>query len=39
MADASGPATIHVWEKYSIYIFLLAFAAFLGVAVLKKFIL
>ncbi|MFA6292019.1 MAG: hypothetical protein WC637_09575, partial [Victivallales bacterium] len=25
MADASGPATIHDWKKYSIYISLLSF--------------
>ena len=39
LADASGPATIHAWKKYSIYISILSLAALLGIAVLKKFIL
>ncbi len=39
LADVSGPATIHDWEKYSIYISIISFAALLGISLLKKFIL
>ncbi|MEI6899951.1 MAG: hypothetical protein WCL00_08735 [Bacteroidota bacterium] len=38
LADVSGPATIHDWKKYSIFISFLSFAALLGIVFLKKFI-
>ena len=38
LADVSGPATIHDWKKYSIFISFLSFAALFGIVVLKKFI-
>lgn len=39
LADASGPATINDWKKYSFFICLLSFIGLAAVTVLKKIIL
>jgi hypothetical protein len=39
LADASGPATVNDWKKYSVFIFMLSSAILAAAVLLKKFIL